>query len=669
MHKTYIAKFKKQFFILIFTMFSIGVFAQNFQWAKRLGEISTDRVKSMALDAAGNIYSTGFFGGTVDFDPGPATFNLTGNGDVFILKLDASGNFLWAKSMGGVQADQSNAIAIDAAGNIYTTGTFLGTADFDPGSSTYNLISAGGGDIFVSKLDANGDFIWAKNMGGTNNDVAVSMAIDASGNIYTSGYFRGTSDFDPGVLTYSLTSEGSTNYDIFISKLDASGNFIWAKNLGGADEDRGSCIALDGSGNVYTTGFFYNAADFDPGASTYTLNTVSPGYPDIFISKLDASGNFVWAKSIGSIWDDRASSVAVDATGNVYTTGYFQETADFDPGPATHNMSTTLGGSDADIFVLKLNSTGDFIWAKTMGGASTEQGASIAIDAFGNVFTTGTFDGTADFDPGPGIYNLTGMGGTSDIFISKLNAAGDFVWAKAMGGDNVEHVYSMILSPSEDIYTAGDFQGTSDFDPGTAIYNLVSFGQSDAFILKLSTAVIPITLLNFELTRIQNDASLTWETATESNTDKFEIERSDDAVTYKKIGSVKASGNSNSIQTYHYSDNNAASIHPDQTLYYRFKQLDTDAGFTYSPVRSLRFKQHSATILINPNPASDVITIQAGNSLVGSPYSIVEQTGRKVLIGKINNINTVVDISYLPAGIYFVQVGACCTKIVKLVNQ
>src|ERR1035437_9575750 len=132
-------------------------------------------------------------------------------------------NFLWAKSMGGTGNDIGYSIALDASGNVYTTGYFYGTVDFDPGAGTFNLTSAGNYALFISKLDASGNFVWAKQIGGTSSGaLGQFISLDASGNIYTTGCFFGTVDFDPGAGTSNLTSS-STN-DIFVSKLDASGN-------------------------------------------------------------------------------------------------------------------------------------------------------------------------------------------------------------------------------------------------------------------------------------------------------------------------------------------------------------------------------------------------------------------------------------------------------------
>ena len=138
--------------------------------------------------------------------------------------------FQSAKQMGGTGSDYGNSIVLDGSGNVYTTGFFEAAVDFDPGVGVANLTSTGAWDVFINKLDASGNFLWAKKLGGVGNDVAYSIALDGSGNIYTTGFFEGTADFDPGIGVVNLTSAGG--WGIFISKLDASGNFLWAKQLG-----------------------------------------------------------------------------------------------------------------------------------------------------------------------------------------------------------------------------------------------------------------------------------------------------------------------------------------------------------------------------------------------------------------------------------------------------
>lgn len=406
--------------------------AGDLVWARSFGSDLDDEGWGIFVDAAGNVYTTGYFQNTVDFDPGPGVVDLTsvGHSDIFISKLDNNGDYVGAWAMGGNTYDYGYGIFTDSTGNIYTTGYFQNTADFDPGAGTTSLISNGVEDIFVSKLDSNGNFAWARGIGGAAFDVGLGISRYSSGHLYLTGWFQGTVDFDPGANTNSLTSVGSD--DIFILKLDDNGIFTWARSIGGIQTDTGQAVSVDSQGNVYTTGWFNGTVDFDPGAGTNNLIAAGPVGSDIFISKLDNDGLFVWAKAMGGQYSDVGYGLTVDSSDNVYTTGIFQDTADFDPSPTgTFNLDSSGG---FDIFVNKLDSNGDFVWAKSMGGTSVTPGSGdfgfdIAVDMFGNIYTTGFFRGTADFDPSPtGTFNLDSNGGSEDIFISKLSGAVNFPW-------------------------------------------------------------------------------------------------------------------------------------------------------------------------------------------------------------------------------------------------
>ena len=445
-----------------------------------MGGTSLDQGRSVAVDGAGNVYTTGFFNGTADFDPNAGVSNLTSAGsvDIFVSKLDARGNLLWAKGIGGISSDFGYGIAVDATGNVYTTGYFTGTVDFDPNAGVSNLTAVSGNDIFVSKLDATGNLVWAKAMGGISSDFGYGIAVDATGNVYATGNFNGTVDFDPNAGVLNLTSAAGSN-DIFVSKLDATGNLVWAKAMGGTGADFGNGIALDATGNVYTTGYFNGTADFDPNAGV--LNLTSAGSNDIFVSKLDATGNLVWAKGMGGTATDIGNGIAVDATGSVYTTGYFQGTADFDPNAAVLNL--TSAGS-LDVFVSKLDASGNLIWAKAIGDTANDIGFGINLDATGNVYTTGYFNGTVDFDPNAGVSNLTAVGSV-DIFVYKLDSTGNFAWAKAMGGTGNDLGLGIAVNGGN-VHVIGYFNGTVDFDPNAAVSNLISAGGDDIFVHKMN---------------------------------------------------------------------------------------------------------------------------------------------------------------------------------------
>lgn len=441
---------------------------KGFLWAKGIGGSNDDSGNSIALDGNDNVYTTGYFRYIADFDPGPGTYNLNSAGyyDIFISKLDASGNFVWAKQIGGISDDNGQSIVLDENSNVFITGYFNNTVDFDPGIGTHVLTTTGSRDMFILKLDSSGNFVWVRQIGGISGEIGSSITLDESGNIYTTGEFLETIDFDPGPETYNLTSAGLS--DIYVLKLDGSGNFVWAASMGGDNWDYGSSIFVDGDGYVYTTGSFKETADFDPGSDTYFLTGIYD-YDEIFISKLDASGNFVWAGHMGGEGNDNGQSIVVDMEGTVYTTGHFEGTADFDPGPGQYNL-TPVG--EYDIYISKIDASGNFVWAKQKGGASYDYAYSIALDNDGNVYTTGA-----------GIIS-TAM--SYDIIFTKLDATGNFIWMEHTGGWSAERGYSMVLDDEDNIYIAGYFNETCDFNPGNGTSNLTSVGSEDIFILKLT---------------------------------------------------------------------------------------------------------------------------------------------------------------------------------------
>lgn len=474
-------------FVFVFSIQEkVNAQAPNCLWAKSTGGLNHEYSEAIALDAFGNIYTNGSFKGTVDFDPGPGIFNLTAPTSFysgFVSKFDALGNFMWAKVLENAYFYADHSITLDSFGNIYTTGKFDGPADFDPGSGIFILNSGSSGDIFISKLDNSGNFVWAKAIGGIEMDYAKSIVLDASGNVFIAGFYGDTIDFDPGPGIFNLTPNQIS--DLFIAKFDNSGNFLWAKNLDGTGNEYGmKSMSIDASGNIYTTGFFVDTIDFDPGAGTFNLGSAG-GY-NIFISKLDGSGNFVWAKTINSPGGASGNSIAIDPMGNVYATGRFFGTTDFDPGAGIFNLPFA-GGTD-DIFILKLDSLGNFIWAKSVGGSWDDEATSIVSDATGNIFIVGNFYTTVDFDPGVGVFDLTSLGGY-DIFISKYNSSGNFLWATAIEGDVQDYVWSVALNSSNYIYITGIFSSPSITTGSISLTNAdITFNTFDMYIAKFDVA-------------------------------------------------------------------------------------------------------------------------------------------------------------------------------------
>ena len=398
--------------------------AGNFLWVKSIGGPLTEDYVSVSVDSLDQLYITGSFKGTVDFGTmgNPLVITSAGNFDVFIQKLDTAGNTIWTSTFGGSSAEIVHDFTFDGLGNLYLTGEFYGTTDFDPDPAIFNLTAIGNkSDFFVQKLSPFGKLLWVKAMGGVGFEKGFGISTDMYGNVYTTGFFFETVDFDPGTGTTSITLSPAKSA-VFVHKMDAVGNFIWVKSLGGVGLEgscRGSGITIGSAGDVYFTGTFSSTVDFDPGPGLVYHNGPSSGSSNIFVEKLDSAGNLVWVGSYGDQVGDVPAAIVLDTADNVYITGSYSGTVDFDPGSGIDTL-TSQSWPSRDIFVQKLDGSGNFIWARSVGGTGTDRSNALVLDASNNIYVTGFFEGAADFDPGPGTAYPTFVSGF-DMFLLKLS--------------------------------------------------------------------------------------------------------------------------------------------------------------------------------------------------------------------------------------------------------
>jgi len=400
--------------------------AGNFQWAQNWGgPVGCNSAESycVAVNDAGDIFVAGIFWGTVDFDPseGVEWHTVIGEQDIFLSKFDASGNFQWVRVWGGEGTDEAWGIAVDKSGNPIITGRFGFTVDFDPGPGEDTHVGDAC-DNFLSNFNSSGDFLWARTWGGKNSDFDISygIAVDGLENIYVTGTFGKKADFDPGASVDEHTSVGGG--DIFVSKFNSSGEFQWARTWGGADDDYGKGIAADSSGNSYVTGWFRHLADFDPGPGVDEHS--SDAEDELYLSKFDTSGNFIWARTWNGSAGEDGMGAAVDGAGNPYIIGWFNGTLDLDPGSGVDEYTTTSYGA----FLCKFNTTGEFQWGREWGGYEGNDSSmpfGVAVDNAGYAFVTGDYEGSVDFDPSPGIDEHFGYS-IIDVFLLKFNPDGEW---------------------------------------------------------------------------------------------------------------------------------------------------------------------------------------------------------------------------------------------------
>ena len=458
----------------------VSASAQQFEWVKRIGNSLDHQAFIVKTDAANNVYISGYFEFGFYFVPETSSnfAQAFGSDDIFIAKYSSNGTLIWGKTIGGSGQDRPSGMDVAPDGEISLTGYFNGTVDFNPGSGVNNLTSNGNRDIFVLKLNSNGDYDWAHKFGSSLPDEGVATCFDLNGNVYITGFYQETVDFNPGSGTNNFSA---ISYDIFILKLDANGNYVWNYELGSNPAEQGRAIQCDASGNVYTSGSYASTLDFNLGAATEIMSAT--GVADIYLLKLTNDGDFIWSRKIGGISNEYAFSMSIDADGAAILGGYFTSTTTFNSFP---NVAVTSAGLD-DAFVVKFNSDGDHEWTRTIGSTGYDRTAAVTTDAQGNVYATGIFQGTVDLNPNSGIENYTAA--LEDCFVIKLSTNGEFVNASVMGGQGSDYSYGIATDAIGGIYTTGSFTQTADFDPSDLVNELTSIGGFDAFLSKWSQCV------------------------------------------------------------------------------------------------------------------------------------------------------------------------------------
>lgn len=495
--------YMKQLILLIFGLhffLAQNLFAQlpNYNWTKVIESTSDAIAYDIAIDDSNNLYVLSNYSGTIDLDIGSGT-NLTtsvGSSDLCIIKMDVFGNYIWGKSFGGYGNDFGVQIVTDSSGAIYVAGNFNDSISFNTQSSVDHYISNGSSDIFILKLNNQGDILWSRAFGALYADVIGGITVDDIGNICVVGDFNGTIDFDPGVAIENRTTNGAL--DIFALSLNSQGDYLWANTFGSQSSDRAISVTRDNSGNLLIGGLYNDSIDFDPGINTMYKTT--NGSWDAYVLKLSSNGDLIWVRTFGGTSGERVESITCDPWGNVISTGRFLSVVDFDTGPTVENHGVSPLITD-NIFVHKLDSDGNFIWAKTLISSYSHNSLSICSDDLGNIYTTGKFTNSMDFNPNTEVdihAASASFGNTSDVFLQKLNSDGSYAWTKTLGDVNHDIGYDVETIGSSLIYLIGEFQGSVNFNPdGAPDFHYSS--QNGSFIQKLNQCMETYSTINIDV--------------------------------------------------------------------------------------------------------------------------------------------------------------------------
>jgi hypothetical protein len=435
----------KTLYLILFLSFASATNSQNWIWAKRgcsSPSPAEDVGNSSCTNAYGNIFVTGYFNGSdIYFD----SIHLTSPGMVnfYLTKYDSGGHVLWAKNSisGWVEG---NAVCADKDGSTYVTGYCM---DNSLTIDTMTINAPGYDNVFILKFDPNGNPLWGKLSGplsGPAYDVSKSICLDVDGNVVVAGWFEGPSiAFD----TVILSVPSHANYGNFLVKYDSDGHLIWARNgEGNTPGIFGWAVSSDPYSNIYTSGMFYDTISF--GTDTLINGDTTNHYADIFITKYDAAGNALWARSFGGDYEDVPRSLACDGDGNIYMTGGFQSSS------ISFGSTTLTNGGILDVFTAKFDVSGNVLWAKRAGGTNQDSGNSISVNHAGDVFVSGWFYDPVNIFDGSSLTDNT----IQNVFIVKYDGSGNQICASALSCGGFQGDGAVCTDLFGNAYIAGDFK-------------------------------------------------------------------------------------------------------------------------------------------------------------------------------------------------------------------
>lgn len=590
---------KKFLLFITFLQVSILMYAQapTIQWQKTLGGSDAEEAYSIQQTIDGGYIIAGY----AYSNDGNVSGNHGGNGDYWIVKLKSTGEPDWQKCMGGSGQDIANDIKQTADGGYIVVGS---TQSNDGDVTGYK----GFRDCWVVKLDNSGNIEWEKTLGGSLSDEGHSVQLTTDGGFIIAGE-TGSSDGD-------VTGNHGSG-DLWVIKLTGTGEISWQKCLGGSDVDFGQAIQQTKEGGYIVAGY---------SASTDGDVSGNHGLGDIWVVKLDNSGNIEWERCLGGSsyeWIYNNSSITQTTDDGYIVTGYTTS--------ADGDVSENHGFRDC--WVVKLGKEGDLEWEKSLGGSNEDSGFSIKETIDGGFIIAGSTQPDNAY---------------ADLWIVKLNNTGTTVqWQKEMGGSGLDVAYSVQQTKDDGFIIAG---ATTSID-GDVTDN---HGFWDIWVVKLGAEVLPVTWGDISVTHINNLNKIKWTTLSESNTSHFDIERSYDGIQFVKVGTTRAVGNYNGEVKYVYGDNNTTN----GKVYYRIKQVDLDGKSEYSKIVSVQVKETLKEIKLYPNPANNQLYI--GVPLISGKYEvrITNVNGKLVkqlLVPGNNSIS--MPIYDLADAVYFISVS------------
>ncbi len=498
-------------------------YGAEFQWSQVIGGSGDEYAEEIHTDSdsPGYIYTLGSVGTTTDFDEMNVVSGDTKSpGDTqrngFVAKYDTDGTLSWVKIISSTAYNYTDSVDVDSSGNVYVSGIFQATTDFDDDAviAGDTKVSSGGSDAYIAKYNSSGVLQWVKTFGSSTNESATSIQVDDSGNIFLAGSISSTStvDFDEDNVVSGDTHTCAGQYDAFIVKYNSSGVLQWAKTMGGSNWEQSEHMRLGSDGYLYLVGDITGTSvDFDEENVVSGDTKSATGGQDVFLAKYSSStGLLQWVKVYGGANWDSGYTLEIDASNNVLVVGELGDgSADFDRDAVI--PGDTQSGNDSDAYVAKYNSSGVFQWAKVVGGSGYDAAWGVDSNSSGEVFFSGSFEETGvDFDRDNSISGDTIDSNNGDFFLAKYTSSGVLRWVKGLGGSGWEESYGM-AAYGNDVYLSGYYEdSTVDLDEDFVVAGDTQAAVgSDAFYAKYTEFIAAsITGLSGSLAALDTSSGL-----------------------------------------------------------------------------------------------------------------------------------------------------------------
>lgn len=523
-------------------------------------------------------------------------------------------NWQWAENYGGSGNESAAAVATDAWGNVYAAGYFS-SASFNFGFYPMNNAASGYTDVFLVKYAPDGTILWAASAGGNNDDYITAVSTDRWGNVFVAGYFF-SSTITIGGTTLANAGATTDSSDMFVAKFDSLGNFKWAQKAGGVKDDRINAMMTDISGNVIVTGSFQSSF---LAFGTDTVKNSIEGVDKVFLIKYDSLGNYVWSIGATGTGYDYAYALSTDPGNNVYVSGAFNGSNIAFGATVLNNNSSGLGADD--MFVVKFDSTGALLWARSGTGTGNDIPTAARADNYGSIYVTGKFSSpTLAF----GSTTLTNAGGY-DIFLVKYDLLGNLKWARTNGGSADDISHAIAIDDSFDVLLAGNFASTT-LPFGTSTLSYDGVGLSALFIGKYDSA----------------GHALRATTTGPGHGDAYGI-----AVSYP--GEIYLAGDFSDTTFWFGNDTLQNAIHTGT--------LDMFvAKYSQTPLSTAPLVKNSRSIIVYPNPSNGMMTVSFGEQGY-SNLAIYDCLGRQVYQNQLSGNESAVKINAteLNDGVYLLR--------------